>query len=246
MKLTNSLVTRSLVLTAALAVLLLAAAVGVQAAPAANQITVRDQNLDTGIVVVDSVKAARSGWVVIYKDPDFTVKNLVGYAPVHEGVNLGVKVVVSLPKINWQPALWAVLQADNGVPGIFEWGLDEHAYSDGPLAENGQVVMTKFGTTAPAPLPAFLEMASGGASLKSLPADQITIHNQDVRSGVILAEAITATRPGWVVFYKNSHFTPGDRGLCASLSRRQCEREGRHRHVEARQIHRSMGAAPHG
>ena len=68
MKLTDSLMTRWLLLTAALAVLLLAAAAGAQAAPVANQITVRDQNLDTGIVVVDSVTAARSSWVVIYKD----------------------------------------------------------------------------------------------------------------------------------------------------------------------------------
>jgi len=88
MKLTDSLMTRWLLLTAALAVLLLAAAAGAQAAPVANQITVRDQNLDTGIVVVDSVTAARSGWVVVYKDPDFTVENLVGYAPVHAGLNL--------------------------------------------------------------------------------------------------------------------------------------------------------------
>lgn len=210
MKLTNSFFTRSLVLAAALAVLLMAAVVGAQAAPAANQISVRDQNLDTGIVVVDSVTAARGGWVVIYKDPDFTVRNLVGYAPVHEGINLGVKVVVSLPKIDQRPALWVVLQTDNGMPGVFEWGLEKRAYNDDPLAENGRVVMAQFKTTAPAPLPAFLEMASGGASLKTLPADQITIHNQDVRSGVILAEAITTTQPGWVVFYKNSNLTPGE------------------------------------
>lgn len=209
MKLTNSVVARSLVLTTALVMLLVAAA-GTHAAPAANQITVRDQNLDTGIVVVDSVTAARSGWVVIYKNPDFTVENLVGYAPVHEGLNLGVKVVVSLPKIDRQPALWMVLQADNGVAGVFEWGLKERAYNDDPLAEMGQVVMTQFATTAQAPLPAMLEMASGGASLKSLPADQITIHNQDVRSGVILVDVITTTEPGWVVFYKDPNFTPGE------------------------------------
>jgi hypothetical protein len=209
MKLTSSWVSRSLVLSAAVAVVLLTATAGIQAAPAANQITVRDQNLDTAIVVVDSVTAARSGWVVIYKDPDFTVENLVGYAPVHEGLNLGVKVVVSLPKINHAPQLWVVLQSDKGTPGVFEWGLKGRAYNDDPVAENAQVVMTRFGTTAPAPLPAFLEMASGGASLKTMPADQITIHNQDVRSGIILADAITATRPGWVVFYKNPNFTPG-------------------------------------
>lgn len=210
MKRTNSLVTRSAMLAAVLMVLLLATVTGTQAAPVANQIAVRDQNLDTGIVVVDSVMAARSGWVVIYKDLDFTVENLVGYAPVHEGTNLGVKVVVSLPKIDRQSTLWAVLQADNGMAGVFEWGLKDRAYNDDPLAEKGQVVMTQFTTTAPAPVPDMLKMASGGASLKTLPAYQITIHNQDVRSGMILADAITTTEPGWVVFYKDPNFTPGE------------------------------------
>lgn len=210
MKLTNTLITRVLLLVATVVILLLATAVSTQAAPVANQIVVRDQKLDTGIVIVDSVTASRSGWVVIYKYPDFTVENLVGYAPVHAGLNLGVKVVVSLPKIDHQPTLWAVFQADNGVAGVFEWGLKERAYNDNPSAEKGQVVMTSFATTAPAPLPELLKAASGGASLKTLPADQITIRDQDIRSGVILVDAITTTEPGWVVFYKNPNFTPGE------------------------------------
>jgi len=89
-------------------------------------------------------------------------------------------------------------------------GLKGRAYTDDPLAEKGRVVKTQFKTTAPAPLPALLKMASGGASLKTLPAAQITVHNQDVRSGVILADAITTTEAGWVVFYKDPNFTPGE------------------------------------
>ena len=210
MKLTNTLLTRSLVLmTMTLALVFLTAATGAQAAPA-NQIIVRDQNLDTGIIVVDSVTAARSGWIVIYKAPDFRAQNLVGKAAVHAGTNIGVKVVVSLPVINHAPMLWAVLQADEGTPGVFEWGLSHRTYADARVAENGQVVMAHFQTTAPPPLPAFLEMSSGGASLKTIPADQITIHDQDVRSGVILVDAVTTTEPGWVVFYKNPNLTPGE------------------------------------
>jgi hypothetical protein len=210
MKWISALVIRCLVPVVALAAVFLTAAAGAQAAPPANQITVRDQNLETGIIVVDSVTAAHSAWVVIYRDPDFTADNLVGYAPVNAGANLGVKVVVSLPKINHAPTLWAVLQADNGTRGIFEWGLRQRAYADSPVAESGQVVMINFETTAPPPIPAFLEMSSGGASLKTVPAAQITVHDQDVRSGVILVEAITATKPGWVVFYKNPNLTPGE------------------------------------
>jgi hypothetical protein len=210
MKLPNSLVVRSLVLTTALAVLFLAAAAGVQAAPVANQITVRSQNLYTGIAMVDSVTAARSGWVVIYKSPDITIDNIVGYAPVRAGTNLGVKVVVSLPIINHAPMLWAVLQADNGTPGIFEWGQKNRAYDDAPVAQNGQVVMTQFATTVPTPLPAFLETVSGGAPIETVPTDQITIHDQDIQSGVIFVDAITTTQPGWVVFYRNPNLAPGE------------------------------------
>jgi hypothetical protein len=209
MQLTKPLATRLLVLLAVLAATLFVTA-GALAAPVANQIIVRDQNLDTGIAVVDSVTAANNGWVVIYNKPDFTVENLVGYAPVHEGSNLGVKVVVSLPKINNAPALWAVLQSDKGTPGIFEWGLKERAFADAPLMENGKAVTTQFHTTAPSTLPPFLEMPSGGASLKTLPANQIAVRDQNVGSGIILVDAITATEPGWVVFYKNPNFTPGE------------------------------------
>ncbi|CAG0936733.1 hypothetical protein TFLX_05621 [Thermoflexales bacterium] len=210
MKGQKSLVTRPLVLTVALTVLFLTAVTGTQAAPVANQITVRDQNLETGIAVVDSVTAARSGWVVIYKEPDFTAENLVGYAPVREGTNLGVKVVVSLPKIDHAPMLWAVLQGDAGQPGIFEWGLKERAYADGPIAQNGQVVVTQFATAAAAPLPVTTATPRASTSRKTVSADRITVHDQDVRSGFILVDAITTTQPGWVVFYKNPNFTPGE------------------------------------
>ncbi len=210
MKLANAIMTRSLASAMTLAVLLLAIAAGAQAAPPANHITVRDQNLDTGIIVVDSVTAAQSGWVVIYKAPDFTAQNLVGKAAVQAGTNLGVKVVVGLPVINHAPTLWAVLQADEGTPGIFEWGLSQRAYDDAPVSENGEVVMAKFQTSVPPPLPAFLETVSGGAPIENVPDDQITVHDQDVRSGVILVDAVTTTEPGWVVFYKNANFTPGE------------------------------------
>ena len=202
MKFTRSLVTRLLVPFMALSAMLLTTAI-TQAAAAANQITVRDQNLDTGIATIDSVTAANNGWVVLYKAPDFTTENLVGYAPVHAGTNLGVKVVVSLPKINRQPTLWSVLQSDSGTPGVFEWGLKERAFADAPVMQNGKAVMTSFKTTAPSALPS-------GSAAKNQPVSRITVHNQDVGSGIILVDGVTITEPGWVVFYRNPNFTPGE------------------------------------
>jgi hypothetical protein len=214
MKLRNARAARALALDMLIMVELMAlvpaTAVSAQVAPVKNQITVRSQNLDTGIVVVDAVTTERSGWVVVYKAPDFTADNLVGKAAVHAGTNLGVKVVVSLPVIDHAPMLWAVLQADDGTPHVFEWGLSQRAYADAPIAQNGQVVMALFATATPAPLPAFLTTVSGGASIKKVPTDQITVHDQDVRSGLVVVDAITTTEPGWVVFYRNPNLTPGE------------------------------------
>ncbi len=55
------------------------------AAAAPNQITVHDQDLNSGVIVLDSVTAAQDGWVVIYKNPNFTSGEIVGYAPGASG-----------------------------------------------------------------------------------------------------------------------------------------------------------------
>ena len=199
-----------IVLIIALVTLFLIGVVGAQAATVFNQMTIHDQNIDaTSIVLVDSVTASQSGWVVIYKSPDFTADNEVGHAAVHEGTNLGVKVNVSLPLINHRPMLWAVLQSDQGTPGVFEWGNEDRAYADAPIAQNGQVVMAQFATTV-APLPAFLTTVSGGAAPSKTPPDSIKISDQNLDSGIILLDSVTTDQNGWVVIYKNPNLTPGE------------------------------------
>ena len=36
-------------------------------------------------------------------------------------------------KLEMLPTLWIMLQADNGVPGVFEWGLRNLPYDDQPV-----------------------------------------------------------------------------------------------------------------
>ena len=67
---------------------------GVLAAAPASQIKVRNQDLNTGVIVIDSVTAPQDGWVVVYKDPNFRTGDIVGYAPVHQGANSNVKVTI--------------------------------------------------------------------------------------------------------------------------------------------------------
>jgi len=59
---------------------------------------VSNQALKTGVIVLDSVTAAQDGWVVVYRKPGFTASDIVGYAPVYQGTNYGVKVTVDTAK----------------------------------------------------------------------------------------------------------------------------------------------------
>jgi hypothetical protein len=207
MKLKSSLATLSKLLVIMTTALSLTSATLVQAASSPSQITIHNQDINTGVVVVDSVTAPRSGWVVIYRKPDFAADEMVGYAPVHQGSNMGVKVVVSMPLIGNRPMLWAVLQADNGVPGVFEWGHTGRAFDDDPLTQNGQLVTMAFATTS---TPAAIEPVTASDTTKTPLTDQITISNQDITSGLIMVDSVTASQDGWVVIYRNPNFTAGE------------------------------------
>ena len=150
MKPRNSSITVWKTLVVAVALLaLLGTAAGVQAASQPNQITVHSQDLNSGVIMVDSVTSPVDGWIVVYKDPNnLTPGQLVGYAPVHQGANSNVKVTIDTAKAGNLPTLWAVLQADGGTPGVFEWGLRGQPLSDAPVVENGHHIMTGFGTAA--------------------------------------------------------------------------------------------------
>ncbi len=120
----------------------------VQAATPPSQISVRNQDLGSGVIMIDSVTAPQDGWIVIYKSTNFTPGDIVGYAPVHQGANSNVKVTIDTEKVGDLPTLWARLHTDNDVKGLFEWGLRDLPYNDSPVVENGHDVIAGFGTWA--------------------------------------------------------------------------------------------------
>ncbi len=203
----------------------------VQAAAPQNQIVVRDQDLTTGIATFDSVTAAQNGWIVVYKDPNFSNGDIVGYAWVHAGVNTNVKVTIDAKRIyvgadrtTLQPTLWALLQVDNGVPGLFEWGLRNLPYNDAPVVENGHEVMAEFGTWAsqattsaapavPAPAPAQPAAMPAPAPASTTPSSNtgsIVVKDQDLTAGIATFDSVTAAQDGWIVVYKDPGFSSGD------------------------------------
>jgi hypothetical protein len=190
----------------------------VQAAALPNQIVVKTQEIGSGVIVVESVTAAQDGWIVIYKNPNFTIGEMVGYAPVRQGPNTNVKVTIDTGRIGDQPTLWARLHVDNEVKELLEVGQGDLADNDVPVVQNGQPVVTAFGTasrflaaaaTAPTPVPAVSQPAKTTKVAAAL-SNQIAVKSQGINSGVIVVESVTAAQDGWIVIYKDPNFTVGE------------------------------------
>jgi hypothetical protein len=223
MKTQNSVVVWLKLSVVAMAIVSLVGVTGVQAATLPNSITIRNQDLSSGVIVVDSVNAPVDGWIVIYKNPNLTPGEIVGYAPVHQGSNMNVKVSINTARVGDSPMLWARLHADNGVPGLFEWGLKGLPYNDTPIMQNGQYILTGFGTAADegraastvpatpaAPAPSAAVAPKVPVSAKPVAsANPIVVKNQDLSTGVIVVDSVTAPVDGWIVVYKSPNFTPG-------------------------------------
>ncbi len=146
-------------LVTTVASLLMPISASAQAGAGVNQIAVRAQETNTGQIMVDSVTAAQDGWVVLYFMGNLDPLTVVGLAHVHKGVNTNVKVNIDTALSDPYPTLWAVLHADQGAVGTFEWpGADE------PVYQNGAPVMAAFGTQAPAAVAAAPQAAAPAAA----------------------------------------------------------------------------------
>ncbi len=99
-------------------------------------ITVRDQGIQSGNVVVDNVLALQQGWIVIYTDAPVHGNPglMIGKAPVDAGNNFNVVIPIDVSKAT--PVLHAVLHVDEGAPGKVEYpGPDVPATVDGKIVE---------------------------------------------------------------------------------------------------------------
>lgn len=142
--------TRTFITTLGLSVVILTAAcvlvasASAQTGGTANQIVIRSQDTSTGQIVVDTVIAAQDGWLVVYSDTTWSAASAIGWVPVRKGVNTNLKVNISAEIAEPLATLWAVLHVDRDV-----FGLLELPTIDGPVQENGKMVMVTFGTQAP-------------------------------------------------------------------------------------------------
>jgi anti-sigma regulatory factor (Ser/Thr protein kinase) len=162
------------------------------------------------------VTANQNGWVVLYRSPDFSSGNIVGYAPVYRGTNNNVLAAVDSTRAKDHPTLWAQLHADAGIQNVFEWGNTERlsdgtfakVFNDNPVTQNNSYIRASFATT-PSPATTPSSAAAPSTSTKKS-TNQITAGNQSLNTGVIVLDAVTADQDGWVVIYRDPGFKTSD------------------------------------
>ncbi|MHB8857655.1 MAG: COG4315 family predicted lipoprotein [Bellilinea sp.] len=110
------------------------------AVEATAKVTVTDQSVDGGQLTVAEVDSPRPGWLVIHVQTDGKPGAVLGYTPVKAGVNTNVMVMVDDSEAT--PVLYAMLHADAGKVGVYEF-----PGADAPVQVDGQMVAPAFNVT---------------------------------------------------------------------------------------------------
>jgi hypothetical protein len=154
--------------------------------PAPQTLSIADQELhEDGRLTIARVEAIRPGWVVIHRDENGDIGDIMGYVDVAEGAT--EDLVVEIDPLAATPHLYAALHADEGEPGIFEF-----PGPDSPIQVDAQTVAADF-------------MVEISVRLPSLAvSDQIMAEDE-----TIIIDAVVATTAGWIVLHNDDEGEPG-------------------------------------
>ncbi len=103
-------------------------------------VTVTDQSVDGGQLTIAEVDSTGPGWLVIHVQTDGKPGAVLGYTPVKAGVN--TNVIVKVDDSEATPVLYAMLHADAGKVGVYEF-----PGADAPVQVDGQMVAPAFNVT---------------------------------------------------------------------------------------------------
>ncbi|HLV37492.1 MAG TPA: hypothetical protein VKY59_20405, partial [Spirillospora sp.] len=154
---------------------------GAQNAPS---VVVSDQVSLDGTVRIDSAYSEGPGWVVIHIDNgEGRPGPVIGYAALNSGANHNISVPIDATQAT--PTLFAMLHADTGEAGVYEFGTVEGA--DGPVRD-----------------------ADGNVITPSFNVDIIYAHDQLLGDGnTVSIAAVVAQADGWLVIHQGVDGAPG-------------------------------------
>jgi len=165
---------------------------GTQAIPATGNgpsVTVADQNYDGVTVVVGEIVSAGPGWMAIHNQEEGRLGPVIGVAPLKDGVNKDVAVKIDPQKAT--PVLYAMLHADGGAVGTYEF-----PGPDVPILVDGQMVAPSF------------KASIGETANKS---SAVVVRDQDVVGGKVTVEQVISDGPGWLDIHVRTRVGPAAR-----------------------------------
>lgn len=169
-----------LILVMALAIVLLPTAARAQDTMEPS-VTVSDQVVTNSWVTIASVYYNAPGFIVIHADSDGSIGPVIGYRQLSVGLNTNVEVWIDAAQAT--STLYAMLHADTGTAGVYEFGTVDGA--DGPVSDSaGNVVTPPFHVTV--------------LNVKDqLPGDTYT------------AASVTVDTGSWLVIHSEADGAPG-------------------------------------
>lgn len=155
-----------------------------------NHVSVDDQYVENGTVVIETVFTSSDGFLVLHADDGGEPGDPIGHAAVEFGFETGLEVTVN--ETGWRnqsgpTTVWAVIHRDDG-DGRFDPDRDEPVSSFGGEAEKRMVVA---------------ERSAGPASVVAADFDS------QATNGTVLVDRVALGRDGALVVRADRNGTPG-------------------------------------
>jgi hypothetical protein len=159
--------------------------------PIVPSVTVADQEITDGKVIITEVVSDGPGWLVIHAQADGRPGPILGYSPVADGAH--ADVFVEIDAANATKTLYAMLHIDAGEVGTWE-------FPDGPDApvKVGEQVVT----------PPFVATDGPAAAEESVVPSVTAADQEIVEDSVIIAE-IVSDGLAWLVIHAQADGKPG-------------------------------------
>ena len=165
------------VLAAALMLIVAALPANAQGDMGAPSVEVSDQLSLDGTVTVTSAYSEGPGFIVIHADTGADI----GYRGINAGWNYNIQVPIDSTLAT--PTLSAMLHADTGTVGTYEFGTVEGA--DGPVAVNGAIVNPTFNVSV------------------------LSVPDQSIADNAVSIPSVTVAQRSWVVIHSGDAEKPG-------------------------------------
>ena len=166
-----------------LLVLALAAPLSAQDAMDAPSVEVTNQVSLDGTVTITSAYSSGPGFIVIHIDNgEGGPGPVIGHAALNPGWNFNIPVAIDTAMAT--PQLFAMLHADTGEVGVYEFGTVEGA--DGPVRDASDAVIT----------PGFN-------------VDLISASDQVLEGSTVTIDTVIAQADGWLVIHSDNGGSPG-------------------------------------